>query len=319
MENILISVIVPVYKVERYLDECVESILAQTYRNLEVILVDDGSPDNCPRMCDAWAEKDRRVKVIHKENGGLSSARNAGLDIARGDYIGFVDSDDWIRSDMYEIMLGALKASDKKMACCSDQKTIETVEGEAGQIEELSIERALERVFRFEEGISVWRRLYEKTIFEGIRFPLGEVNEDCPILIPLTMRAGGMVHVRERLYYYRTREGSITATGWKTDDGIVLKNLKRMWRQLQDYELDCTESFRTFALNSLLNGAIVREKYIGELSDGSRAYLEESISILRRYFWKAIFWSGIIWKYKIFYILVVTRSLRPVYKLLGKS
>lgn len=101
----LISIIVPVYKVEKYLDKCVESIVEQTYKNLEIILVDDGSPDNCSAMCDEWAQKDSRIKVIHKENGGLSSARNAGLDACTGDYIGFVDSDDWIEPDMYEYLL----------------------------------------------------------------------------------------------------------------------------------------------------------------------------------------------------------------------
>ena len=95
-----ISVIVPVYKVEKFLDRCVESIVGQTYENLEIILVDDGSPDNCPSMCDKWAEKDSRIKVIHKENGGVSSARNAALYAATGDFIGFVDSDDWIEPDM---------------------------------------------------------------------------------------------------------------------------------------------------------------------------------------------------------------------------
>lgn len=104
----LISVIVPVFKVDPYLDRCVESIVNQTYRNLEIILVDDGSPDSCGAMCDAWAEKDRRIKVIHKKNGGLSDARNAGLDIATGTLIGFVDSDDFIRSDMYLLLMERL-------------------------------------------------------------------------------------------------------------------------------------------------------------------------------------------------------------------
>ena len=100
--NNLISVIVPVYNVEKFLVKCVDSILAQTYTNLEIIIVDDGSPDNCPAICDELAKKDSRIKVIHKENGGASSARNAGLDIAKGEYIGFVDGDDYIAKDMYE-------------------------------------------------------------------------------------------------------------------------------------------------------------------------------------------------------------------------
>lgn len=99
MNEPLISVIVPVYKVEKYLDECVGSIVDQTYRNLEIILVDDGSPDNCPQMCDDWAKKDERIYVIHKENGGAASARNAGLDVCKGEYVTFVDSDDWVESD----------------------------------------------------------------------------------------------------------------------------------------------------------------------------------------------------------------------------
>lgn len=114
-----ISVIVPVYKTEGLLDRCVESIVGQTYKNLEIILVDDGSPDNCPAMCDEWAEKDSRIRVIHKENGGVSSARNAALDIATGDYIGFVDSDDWIEPEMYSSLIQKISESGKNIALCS--------------------------------------------------------------------------------------------------------------------------------------------------------------------------------------------------------
>lgn len=113
-----LSVIVPIYKVEEYLDECIKSIVNQTYKNLEIILVDDGSPDHCPQMCDKWAEKDSRIKVIHKENGGASSARNAGLDAAAGDFIAFVDSDDYLDSDMYEIMLTQISEHNADMAQC---------------------------------------------------------------------------------------------------------------------------------------------------------------------------------------------------------
>ena len=104
----LISVIVPVYKVEPYLNKCIESIVNQTYKNLEIILVDDGSPDNCPAICDSWAEKDSRIKVIHKENGGLSDARNAGMVHATGEYIAFVDSDDYIDPEMYQSLYGVM-------------------------------------------------------------------------------------------------------------------------------------------------------------------------------------------------------------------
>ena len=113
-----ISVIIPIYKVEKYLDKCVKSVTNQTYKNLEIILVDDGSPDACPQMCDDWAKKDERIKVIHKPNGGLSDARNAGLDIATGDYIGFVDSDDYIEKEMYEKMIEALIKEGASVCLC---------------------------------------------------------------------------------------------------------------------------------------------------------------------------------------------------------
>lgn len=323
MDESLISVIVPVYKAERYLDECVESILGQTYRNLEVILVDDGSPDRSGALCDQWAEKDPRIRVIHRENGGAAATRNTGIDVARGDYIGFVDSDDVLRCDMYEILLSALQKSEKKIACCYDIKNPEEIQREAikkeYEIVDVEIRETLDGIFRFRVGTSLWRRLFKRAVFDNIRIPEGEVNEEYPILIPLTVAAGGMVHVRERLYYYRPAEGSVTATYWKTDDGIVLKNLKRMWEQLQTYQLDCRDSFRVFALNSLLSGAIVREKYIDQLSPASRAHLEESIRILRKHFRKAMRKDGLTKKNKIFYILVVTRTLRPVYRILGKK
>ena len=114
----MISVIVPIYKVERYLPKCIESILAQTYRDIEVILVDDGSPDNCPRICDDYAKIDGRIIVIHQENAGVSAARNAGLDRAKGEYIGFVDPDDWIAPDMYADMISAIEREHAELAIC---------------------------------------------------------------------------------------------------------------------------------------------------------------------------------------------------------
>ena len=145
----LISVIVPIYNVEQYLDRCVKSIVEQTYTNLEIILVDDGSPDNCGAMCDSWAARDNRIKVIHKENGGLSDTRNAGLGIATGDFISFIDSDDWIESAFYEKLLTAIRESNAEVAACAtnfvteDERLIRVRQAATGPIGRMDALRRL--------------------------------------------------------------------------------------------------------------------------------------------------------------------------------
>ena len=169
-----ISVIVPVYKTEGLLDRCVESIVGQTYKNLEIILVDDGSPDNCPAMCDEWAEKDSRIRVIHKENGGVSSARNAALDIATGDYIGFVDSDDWIEPEMYSSLIQKISESGKNIALCSYYAV--EISGERYECRCVVDKEVLDKddYFRFivlgGDGGYIWNRLYDADILKEVRF-----------------------------------------------------------------------------------------------------------------------------------------------------
>ena len=125
-----ISVIIPVYKVEEYINRCIKSVVNQTYDNLEIILVDDGSPDNCPVICDKWAEKDSRIKVIHKNNGGLSDARNMGMKIASGELIGFIDSDDWISKEMYQLLYENMKENESDISACGVKMVWEdTAEG----------------------------------------------------------------------------------------------------------------------------------------------------------------------------------------------
>ena len=128
MENQLISIIVPIYNVEKYLKQCIESIISQTYRNIEIILVDDGSPDNCGKICDEYSQKDKRIIVLHKENGGLSDARNKGIDIAKGDYLTFVDSDDFVNIDYIEKLYNSIKFNNTKLAQCGISKVDENNE-----------------------------------------------------------------------------------------------------------------------------------------------------------------------------------------------
>lgn len=178
-----ISIIVPVYKVEPFLQKCINSILSQTYQNLEIILVDDGSPDSCPSICDSYALKDKRVRVIHKPNGGLSSARNAGLDIAKGDYIGFVDSDDWIESTMYEEMISLMQEKDLDVAFCAaniieNGEKIETRFAYHPNGTVLSKEDVIQATIEDRYMSYAWMKLYHRRCWNGVRFPEGRLFED---------------------------------------------------------------------------------------------------------------------------------------------
>lgn len=216
MDAPLISVIVPIYKVERYLDRCVQSIVDQSYKHLEIILVDDGSPDHCPSMCDAWAARDSRIKVIHKENGGLSDARNAGMAIAGGEYIGFIDSDDYIAPAMYQLLLERLQVDGSDISACGVDMVYE--DGSAHQMltpEDscvLSAEAAVEAVVR-ESWLKqpVWYKLYKAELVRDIGFPVGKYHEDIFWTWQAVARAQKVSIFDTPCYYYVQRSGSIMA------------------------------------------------------------------------------------------------------------
>ncbi len=216
MEQTLISVIVPVYNVEEYLSRCVDSILAQTYRNLEIILVDDGTKDASDKICDDYAAKDPRIRVIHKQNGGLSSARNAGIDIARGEYLGFVDSDDWIEPGMYEHMLALAEKYDARLVCAGrydiSSRTGEKKVGLCPQKEEvISGMELLGRTFTWDGCDSAaWDKLYHRSLFETIRYPLGQYSEDVAMFYKLAELVGRAAMCDKPFYNYFHRPGSIT-------------------------------------------------------------------------------------------------------------
>ena len=219
MDAAKISIIVPVYKVEPYLDKCVSSIVNQTYTNLEIILVDDGSPDNCPAMCDAWAEKDSRIRVIHKPNGGLSDARNAGMAIATGELMAFVDSDDWIAQDMYEHLYQRLAQDNSDIAACGVQMVWEdktpsrmlTRDGNCVLNQEESMRAIIEESWLKQP---VWYKLYKTELVRDILFPVGKYHEDVFWSYQAVGRAK-KVSVSVRIgYYYLQRGGSIMGEGY---------------------------------------------------------------------------------------------------------
>lgn len=230
MENSqdIISVIVPVYKVEKYLDECLESIVNQTYKNLEIILVDDGSPDRCPQLCDEWVAKDNRIRVIHKSNGGLSDARNAGIEVATGKYLSFVDSDDFLIPDAFETLYTLIHKTGAEISCGGVYRYSE---GSRKRVFNRCVKNnctvysgldALRRVLKWECDCSAWGKLYRRDTVKDLRFIKGRYNEDVLFLFALYPEVSRVAYTCEPIYNYRAVEGSVTSVlNIRTMDALV--------------------------------------------------------------------------------------------------
>lgn len=296
--NPLISVIIPVYKVEGYLDECLLSVCGQTYKNLEIILVDDGSPDKCPQMCDAWADKDNRIKVIHKENGGLSDARNAGMDIARGEYITFVDSDDYIAQTMYEKLL-------KGFSCAENIAIVSCLINtyEEGKIEPFRKEWdvAVPTILRSKDFVNskmleltshcTWNKLYRHSLIRNIRFWKGRNNEDTLFMYELSKQMENEkwdeLILPDRCYFYRKmRAGSICSSTSRPLMVDIIDNLKFITNDLKTrrpklyneiYPQYVDKLFVFF--NSLYGNPVWTEKYFAH-------FLEQVKEVPICYLWR---------------------------------
>lgn len=229
----LISIIVPIYKVENYIHKCIDSLVNQTYKNIEIILVDDGSPDNCGKICDKYANRDERIKVIHKENGGLSAARNDGMDICRGEYIMFVDSDDYISYSFCEDLMNAIVENDADIAICNVNRFVESEPVKEDKIElETKVYNSKETIYNL---ISVgdyydcaWGKIYSRKILEGIYFPVGRIYEDSATTYKLYYKASKVAVLNAKHYYYLTkRADSIVGTTYtkkKQNDNYLAIN-----------------------------------------------------------------------------------------------
>ncbi len=213
MEKPIISIIVPIYKVEKYLEHCVKSILNQTIKDIEVILVNDGSPDNCGAICDELAKTDDRIKVIHKPNGGLSDARNAGIDIALGKYIGLVDSDDYIAPTMYEKLLKAIEENDCDASMCYAcniyDDDMEFRPCKTGEVEVFDDEDILDALFSKKLNNFAWNKLYNRELFDNIRYPFGKIYEDLFTTYKIFGECKRVALDSSQMYYYRIRRDSI--------------------------------------------------------------------------------------------------------------
>lgn len=282
-----ISVIVPVYKTEGLLDRCVESIVGQTYKNLEIILVDDGSPDNCPAMCDEWAEKDSRIRVIHKENGGVSSARNAALDIATGDYIGFVDSDDWIEPEMYSSLIQKISESGKNIALCSYYAV--EISGERYECRCVVDKEVLDKddYFRFivlgGDGGYIWNRLYDADILKEVRFDEDIwYSEDLLFNFKTAQKSNGAAILDKIEYNYVQKR--IKEQAWVMNDhsfdSMTAFEIMLSYKDIPEDVYDCCLRGYAAAAFTLLSGVLTNEKYFYKYDDIRSAILNFKKRIL---------------------------------------
>ncbi len=256
MDKKLITVIVPIYKVEDYLDRCIESVVNQTYNNLEIILVDDGSPDNCPKMCDAWAKKDKRIKVIHKANGGLSDARNAGINVASGDFLFFVDSDDLLDNKCLEILMDNIIQTESDLSICECYRFTDKTKicnNIKNNYEVLNQENICEMLLK-QNSINLvmaQTKLYKKDLFKDLMFEVGKIHEDEFIAHKIYIRCNKVVITSAQLYLYYLRNGSITQSGRFTE-----KNLNALQAIEDRYSCFKNTKFEQLALRQLINMTI---------------------------------------------------------------
>jgi len=261
-EESLISVIVPVYKVEQFLERCVISVLCQSYSHFELILVDDGSPDNCPVLCDQWALKDDRIRVIHKENGGASSARNTGLRIAKGDYICFIDSDDWIQQNMFADLLDLALRNQADMVIC--QRVSGTPHRNV-QIKEWNQDDLFNHFFRVHgerDTHGIWGRLIKRDILKDYSFIEGRMNEDVETSYFLATKCRKAVFTSGEYYNYFLNQSGVTRSAFslKKMDLIyiwdcVMENVLQNYPQyIKVCEMNCKRAKFTLLSQMYLNG-----------------------------------------------------------------
>ena len=238
-----ISIIVPAYNIEEYLPRCLDSIIAQTYENLEIIVVDDGSTDSTGAVADAYAAKDPRIKVIHQENLGLSGARNSALRIITGEYVGYVDGDDYITTDMYLDMMGAIESSNAELAVCAYEQIGDGAEDidYSGQVYPLSTKEALEIYICDDRSFhiynSVWSKLFKREIISGFNFPTNKNSEDIMYTTRALLNSSKVVFVDKPLYrYVLDRAGSIMNEDSKEKFAYRrLHNEIPFWKEQQEY------------------------------------------------------------------------------------
>lgn len=243
----LVSVIVPVYNVEKYLDKCIESIINQSYQDLEIIIVDDGSTDSSGALADIWKNKDDRIRVIHKDNGGLSDARNVGLDCSNGDWITFVDSDDYLSKKAIELMLSVTESSNYDIVIAEAVHVFGNKEAQFYEIKkrkQFNSEDAICEMWYQKSFLpSAWGKMYKKEIWEKVRFTKGILYEDIDIMHELLYKAKGICYINAGIYAYVHHENSITTQAYSERDLYILDICKK----IVDFASDKTKTMKKAA------------------------------------------------------------------------
>ena len=282
----IISVIVPVYKVEKYLDRCVKTILAQTFKDFELILVDDGSPDGCPEMCDIWAEKDDRISVIHQENQGLSAARNAGINAAVGSYLTFVDSDDWISPYMLENLFSLIRNNNADISVCGLLKTSqETVpfHKTEGKTQLYSRDEFMDIILKINSNRTIHYacgKLFKKEVLDSRHFPVGMLNEDVEGTFKAVMRSERIVETSAAYYFYFCNSESITRERF----GKNYLCLTDVWRRVLAVSKKCVPQYTDKVLFNLrrMDFTILTQSILHGDGETDRQYKNELAFCLKR-------------------------------------
>lgn len=300
-----------------YLKPCVNSILNQKYRNLEIILIDDGSTDGSGNVCDEYERNDSRITVIHKRNGGLSDARNAGLDLACGEYISFIDSDDWLSLDAYEVLYKRIKRYHADIICFGMIELYEKSE-KALYLPRVSgymdTQEALKKLMTGNEcGPSVCNKIFKRSVFEKIRFPKGKISEDIAVTYRLFDHAGRIDFAAECFYYYRHRKNSITTAAYSMEHLVIADYAKEMIQYMKHVHPDLVSYARIYYANILINVcsrmSVLKKEEKKTFADEMKKYKKELIKY--RCFLKTP-------EERMKYILVLTNLYGIILKLITK-
>ncbi len=301
MKKEKVSIIIPVFKVEKYLQECLESLLNQTYKNLEIILVDDASPDSCPQICDAFAKSDKRIAVIHKKNGGAASARNVGLDCASGEFISFVDSDDYVDEDYISRLFCLMKEEDADISVCSFSNVYRNRTEKIDNTEGIYTAQDYLRLFLHDWKCGlIWNKLFKADLLKNVRFTEGHIIDDEFFTYKAVMSARRIAVKNNNLYYYRQRKSGAMNQGRKKK--MLQDRMEYMAERFETVPVHFPELYREYLDN--LTDNLIRFKSEAEEYDD----IYNSVTELQKKYLKEILTGPLSLRMKYSFVISLLRK-----------